>query len=152
MHADLARELGQGGRCDELREQPIARRLEPARHWAHRLGQRIAQPADRRVHVRGALRRRQAKCLDQALAVALGGGGIERARGWPIYLVHGALDWMFPVQTARMAREALEGAGARVVYREIADLSHTYPRDENPRILDWLLGPLTQTAEAPRSG
>jgi len=65
-------------------------------------------------------------------------GGIHRARGRPIYLVHGALDWMFPVETARMARRALEGAGARVVYREIEDLSHTYPRDENPRILDWL--------------
>jgi phospholipase/carboxylesterase len=67
-------------------------------------------------------------------------GGIGRARGRPIYLVHGALDWMFPVQTARMARQALEAAGARLVYREIADLSHTYPRDENPRILDWLGG------------
>jgi len=65
-------------------------------------------------------------------------GGIQRARGRPIYLVHGALDWMFPVETARMARRALEGAGARLVYREIEDLSHTYPRDENPRILDWL--------------
>jgi len=68
-------------------------------------------------------------------------GGIAAARGRPIYLVHGALDWMFPVQTARMARQALESVGARVVYREIDDLSHTYPRDENPRILDWLLGP-----------
>jgi phospholipase/carboxylesterase len=67
-------------------------------------------------------------------------GGIEGARGRPIYLVHGALDWMFPVQTARMGRDALESAGARVVYREIEDLSHTYPRDENPRILDWLAG------------
>ena len=26
------------------------------------------------------------------------------------------------------------------VYREIADLSHTYPRDENAHILDWFLG------------
>jgi len=26
-----------------------------------------------------------------------------------------------------------------VVYREIADLSHTYPRDENGAILDWFL-------------
>jgi phospholipase/carboxylesterase len=69
-------------------------------------------------------------------------GGIHRARGRPIYLVHGALDWMFPVQTARMARQALEAAGARLVYREIEDLSHTYPRDENPRILDWLASPL----------
>ena len=68
-------------------------------------------------------------------------GGIANARGRPIYLIHGALDWMFPVQTARMARQALEAAGARLVYREIEDLSHTYPRDENARILDWLAGP-----------
>jgi len=33
----------------------------------------------------------------------------------------------------------LQEAGARLVYRELADLSHTYPRDENPKILDWLL-------------
>ena len=66
-------------------------------------------------------------------------GGIARARGRPIYLVHGALDWMFPVYTARAAREALSAAGARLVYRELEDLSHTYPRDENPRILDWLM-------------
>jgi phospholipase/carboxylesterase len=41
---------------------------------------------------------------------------------------------------ARMGRDALLAAGARVVYREIEDLSHTYPRDENPRILEWLMG------------
>jgi phospholipase/carboxylesterase len=72
------------------------------------------------------------------LHLGLLGGGLERARGRPIYLVHGALDWMFPVYTARMAQEALTAAGARLVYRELPDLSHTYPRDENPRILDWL--------------
>ena len=66
-------------------------------------------------------------------------GGIARVQGRPIYLVHGALDWMFPVETARMAREFLSSAGARLVYRELDDLSHTYPRDENPRILDWLM-------------
>src|SRR5581483_6791556 len=62
------------------------------------------------------------------------GEGLERARDRPIYLVHGALDWMFPVATARMGRDALQAAGARLVYRELADLSHTYPRDENPKI------------------
>jgi phospholipase/carboxylesterase len=67
------------------------------------------------------------------------GGGLARAQDRPIYLVHGALDWMFPVYTARMAREALLAAGARLVYREIEDLSHTFPRDENARILDWLM-------------
>jgi phospholipase/carboxylesterase len=68
-------------------------------------------------------------------------GGVERARDKPIYLIHGALDWMFPVSTARMARDVLLTAGARLVYREIEDLSHTYPRDENPLILDWLVAP-----------
>ena len=72
------------------------------------------------------------------LHLGLLGGGLARARDRPIYLVHGALDWMFPIYTARMAREALTAVGARLVYRELADLSHTYPRDENPRILDWL--------------
>ena len=65
-------------------------------------------------------------------------GHLAHATGKPIYLVHGTLDWMFPVQTAQMAREFLTRAGARLVYREVDDLSHTYPRDENPRILDWL--------------
>jgi phospholipase/carboxylesterase len=62
-------------------------------------------------------------------------------RGLPIYLVHGALDWMFPIQMARTAHQALAGAGADVTFREIDDLSHTYPRDENPNILDWFLAP-----------
>jgi len=61
----------------------------------------------------------------------------ERIRGLPVYLVHGALDWMFPIQTGRTANQALTMAGANVVFREIADLSHTYPRDENGAILDW---------------
>ncbi len=63
----------------------------------------------------------------------------ERVQDLPIYLMHGALDWMFAIDIARAANEALVGAGANVVYREIEDLSHTYPRDENPRIMDWLL-------------
>ncbi|HEU4369558.1 MAG TPA: phospholipase [Methylomirabilota bacterium] len=66
------------------------------------------------------------------------GGGAARLRDRPVYLVHGRLDWMFPVDTARAARDALLAAGARLVYRELDDLSHTYPRDENPAILDWL--------------
>jgi phospholipase/carboxylesterase len=64
-------------------------------------------------------------------------GNLARAADRPIYLVHGAQDWMFPVALARMARDELEKAGARLVYREIEDLSHTYPREENARILEW---------------
>ena len=67
------------------------------------------------------------------------GGGAARAGGRPIYLIHGRADWMFPVDTARAAADALRAAGAHLVYREIEDLSHTYPRDENAAILDWLM-------------
>ncbi|MGA3004289.1 MAG: hypothetical protein ABSE20_21455 [Acetobacteraceae bacterium] len=63
----------------------------------------------------------------------------KRILGLPVYLVHGALDWMFPIQTGRTANQALTMAGANVVFREIADLAHTYPRDENGAILDWLM-------------
>ena len=62
----------------------------------------------------------------------------DRIRGLPIHIAHGALDWMFPVDLAREARDALSAAGAQVTYRELDDLSHTYPREINPAILDWL--------------
>src|ERR1700689_2826271 len=64
----------------------------------------------------------------------------QRLRGLPVYLVHGRLDWMFPVQVARQTREALSAAGADVTYREIEDLSHCYPREMNAEILRWLGG------------
>jgi phospholipase/carboxylesterase len=62
----------------------------------------------------------------------------DRLRGLPIHLVHGRLDWMFPVQTAREAQQALTIAGADVTYREIDDLSHCYPREINTVLLEWL--------------
>jgi phospholipase/carboxylesterase len=64
----------------------------------------------------------------------------ERLRGLPVYLVHGRLDWMFPVQVARKTQAALSAAGANVTYRELEDLSHCYPREMNPAILNWLRG------------
>ena len=63
---------------------------------------------------------------------------MDRVRGLPIHIVHGALDWMFPPTMAREAQRALTSAGANVTYREIDDLSHTYPREMNAAILDWL--------------
>jgi phospholipase/carboxylesterase len=64
----------------------------------------------------------------------------ERLRGLPIHIVHGQLDWMFPVQVARQTQQLLSAAGAHVTYREIEDLSHCYPREINPAILSWLNG------------
>ena len=64
----------------------------------------------------------------------------KRLRGLPVHIVHGQLDWMFPVQVARQTRQLLSAAGADVTYREIEDLSHCYPREINPAILSWLGG------------
>ena len=63
-----------------------------------------------------------------------------RLQGLPIFVTHGKLDWMFPVQTARQTQGALGAAGADVTYREIDDLSHTYPREINAELLQWLNG------------
>jgi phospholipase/carboxylesterase len=62
----------------------------------------------------------------------------ERLRELPVFIVHGRLDWMFPVQVARQTRDLLSAAGAQVRYRELDDLSHCYPRDMNAEILTWL--------------
>src|SRR3954469_807640 len=64
----------------------------------------------------------------------------ERLRDLPVYLVHGRLDWMFPVQVARQPRHLLSAAGAEITYRELEDLSHCYPREMNAPILKWLAG------------
>jgi phospholipase/carboxylesterase len=62
----------------------------------------------------------------------------ERLKGFPMHIAHGALDWMFDISVARMAQQHFTGAGALVTYREIADLSHTYPSELNPEILAWM--------------
>jgi phospholipase/carboxylesterase len=62
---------------------------------------------------------------------------LTAAKNKRIYWVHGALDWMFPLQSARTGADALSSAGAEVIFRAIDDLSHTYPREENGPILDW---------------
>lgn len=64
-------------------------------------------------------------------------GNINYARDKPIYLVHGKLDWMFPIETAYMAQEELLKAGAQLTFRDMDNLSHNYARSENPDLLAW---------------
>ena len=66
----------------------------------------------------------------------------KRLQGLPIYLIHGALDWMFPVDVARTAQQALQAAGAVERYAEVDDLSHTYPEEYSAKLLDWLQEPV----------
>jgi phospholipase/carboxylesterase len=62
----------------------------------------------------------------------------SRMQALPIFITHGKLDWMFPVETARQTQAALAAAGADITYREIDDLSHTYPREINAELIRWL--------------
>lgn len=57
----------------------------------------------------------------------------------PIHIIHGAQDWMFPVDMAREAERYFKARGSAVTYREIDDLSHTYSAELSSMILDWLL-------------
>ena len=66
----------------------------------------------------------------------------QRLQDLPIYLVHGANDWMFPIEVARTAKATLQAAGARVSYHEVNDLAHTYPLEHSARIIDWVNGEL----------
>ena len=59
------------------------------------------------------------------------------ARERNIYLVHGTLDWMFPIETAYMAQAELMGAGANLTFCPIEGLSHTYCRAENKNVISW---------------
>jgi phospholipase/carboxylesterase len=78
-----------------------------------------------------------APCCGVFHPVSFANGNLDRARGMPIYLVHGARDFLFPVGLAHVTRDTLTAAGARLDYRELPELSHTYPRSENPAILAW---------------
>jgi len=64
-----------------------------------------------------------------------------------IYWTHGALDWMFPVRYAEEGCKALRENHAQVTLRVLENLSHTYPREENRRILEWFDPDLTLLRE-----
>ncbi len=68
---------------------------------------------------------------------------ILQAKHKPVYLVHGTEDWMFPIETAHMAKHELETAGANLKYREIPGLPHSYARFENPALIEWFNPNLT---------
>jgi phospholipase/carboxylesterase len=69
----------------------------------------------------------------------LEGVDMDRLSNLPIYIVHGAKDWMFAPGSAQEIHQVLSERGAKSVYRELPDLGHTHPRDENGPIMDWFL-------------
>ena len=77
-------------------------------------------------------------------------GNIRFAEGKPIYLVHGSLDWMFPIEVAHMADAELRAAGADLTFRPIEGLSHTYCRTEFPALIEWFDPQLTIPTAIPQ--
>ncbi len=75
-------------------------------------------------------------------------GRMQYAKDRTIYLVHGTLDWMFPIETAYMAQSELLAAGANLTFRAIEGLSHAYCSAENPDLITWFNPKL----EIPKNG
>lgn len=69
-------------------------------------------------------------------------GQIQHAKDRPIYLVHGHLDWMFPLETAFMAEQELRNWGADLTFRPLEDVSHNFARQELPALLNWFGAPI----------
>ena len=63
----------------------------------------------------------------------------KQATALPIFIVHGAKDFIFPVSSARMARDFLEGQEfAHVSYTELPDWGHAYTYSINDTlVLPW---------------
>ncbi|MBA57672.1 MAG: hypothetical protein CMQ40_00720 [Gammaproteobacteria bacterium] len=57
--------------------------------------------------------------------------------GKPVYLVHGTEDMVFPIETAFMTKSELESIGAKVTFKQIQGLRHSYARDEHASLLKW---------------
>ncbi len=63
----------------------------------------------------------------------------KQATALPIFIVHGAKDFIFPVSSARMSRKFLEGQGfTQVRYTELPDWGHAYTYSINETlVLPW---------------
>ncbi len=54
-----------------------------------------------------------------------------------IFWVHGAQDWMFPMERAVRGCTYLKNTGFEVKLCIVKDLAHAYPREKNAAILEW---------------
>lgn len=59
----------------------------------------------------------------------------------PIFIVHGAQDFIFDVRFARQASDLLQKLGYQVTYQELPDWGHAYPYTINEQlVLPWFVG------------
>ncbi|HPC86832.1 MAG TPA: dienelactone hydrolase family protein [Smithellaceae bacterium] len=72
-----------------------------------------------------------------AVSCALPPVKINRAEEKHVLWIHGAQDWIFPVQRTVQACRYLQQSGVDIKLKVIPDLSHAYPCEENDTILKW---------------
>lgn len=71
----------------------------------------------------------------------------KQGREVPLLIIHGAKDFIFPVQSVRSAQELLTKLGYNVTYRELSDWGHAYPYRINEQIvLPWFASLRTPAA------
>jgi predicted peptidase len=65
----------------------------------------------------------------------------RRLRGIPVWIFHGEVDPVVPVNESRRAAEALRAAGGNVRYTELLGTGHNAwsPAYESPQFAEWLL-------------
>jgi len=76
-----------------------------------------------------------------AVSCALPPVKISRAGEKHVLWVHGAQDWIFPVERTVQACRYLQQSGVDIKLKVIPDLSHAYPREANDMILKWFGSP-----------
>ena len=72
-----------------------------------------------------------------AVSCALPPVKINRPEEKHVLWIHGAQDWIFPVERTVQASRYLQQSGVDLKLKVIPDLSHAYPRETNGTILKW---------------
>jgi phospholipase/carboxylesterase len=74
-----------------------------------------------------------------AAGMIVGMFDLDKSKELPVYIVHGAKDFMFPVATAHMAHELLQKSEfTNVTYKELPDWGHAYTYSINDTlVLPW---------------
>jgi pimeloyl-ACP methyl ester carboxylesterase len=64
-------------------------------------------------------------------------GGVNAARKFPVLIVHGGQDWIFPLWIARENAEKYRHEGHQVEYLELPTLGHAWASDADVNERIW---------------
>lgn len=78
---------------------------------------------------------------------------LRNASGKRVLWIHGAQDWIFPVDRTVQACRYLKQSGVEIQLKVIPDLAHAYPREENDTMMKWFgIGGIVPPGAINRSG